>query len=381
MKTPDKTVTIINKLGNRGIAVIYIALLLVALVAFVGLAIDIGYMYVTKTQLQNAADSAALAGASQMKSVGTGTADPNDLVQSPARTEAISFAAKNTATKVPIVISNDGSNTLSDSNDITVGNWNGTTYAPNITPVNAVQVRPRRTDTSPGGPVSLFIGRVFGQNTMGASADAIAALPLRANSFISFCVDSCAGISTDPSNPTRLDGINGNPPVRVYNTRPPSQTPGYEAFAWTSLLKPVSSASGISPLICTESPNEEVCGKDIYTTQGQVSSLLKDLEAVFNDPNYDRDNKEFSGSNVSAWWVIVPVVEECNPGNQPEPHTVLRYALIRIISACDTGGGNACRPYQSHPCTNAGNIVVDRIACIDCANISNQPGFKYVLVK
>ena len=224
MKAPEKIITIFNKLGNRGIAVIYIALLLVALVAFVGLAIDIGYMYVTKTQLQNAADSAALAGASQAKSVGTGTADPNDLVQSPARTEAISFAAKNTATKVPIVISNDGTNTLSDSNDITVGNWNGTIYAPNSTPVNAVQVRPRRTDTSPGGPVSLFIGRVFGQNTMGASADAVAALPLRANSFISLCTRRLAlAIQLIPAIlPYAAD------PPRVYNTRPPSQTPGNE---------------------------------------------------------------------------------------------------------------------------------------------------------
>jgi len=223
--------------------------------------------------------------------------------------------------------------------------------------------------------VSLFIGRVFGQDTMGASADAIAALPLRANAFISLCTESCTGNSTNPSAPTVLD------PPRVYNTRPPSQTPGSEAFAWTSLLNPVSSASGISPLICTESPNEEVCGKPIYTTQGQVSSLLKDLEAVFNDPNHDRENKEFSGNKVSAWWVIVPVVLDCNPGNQPEPHTVLQYALIRIISACDTGGGNACRPYRSQPCTNAGNIVIDRIACIDCANISNFPGQKTLLVK
>lgn len=359
--------------SKRGIALVYVALILVALFAFVGLAIDIGYMYVTKTQLQNAADSAALAGASKVKYVGTGTADPNDLLQNPARTEAISFASKNTATKVPVAIVTDSSNTLSDSNDITVGHWNGTTYAPNSTPVNAVQVRPRRTDASPGGPVSLLISRVFGQDTMGASSSAIAALPIRANSFISLCTESCTSVSSDPNNPTILS------PARIYNTRPNS--PGNTSFAWTSLLNSVSSATQISPLICSQSPNEEVCGKPIWTTQGQVTSVLKDLESVFNDPNYDKENKEFSGNKVSAWWVIVPVVEECNPGNQPEPHTVLKYALVRIISACDTGGGTACRPYRSQPCTNAGDIVIDRIACVDCANISNLSGLRTVLVQ
>ena len=205
-------------------------------------------MYVAKSQLQNAADSAALAGAIKAKSAGNGTANPNDLVQSAARTESILFASKNSAAKTPVTLSSDNSNTLSDSNDITVGHWNSTdrSYSANQTPVNAVQVRPRRTANSPGGEIALFIGRVFGWEKMGASANAIAALPLRGTSFISLCTDSCSGVSNDPANPTTLN------PARVYNTRPASQTPGSESFAWTSLLNPVSSASDISPLVCTD---------------------------------------------------------------------------------------------------------------------------------
>jgi Flp pilus assembly protein TadG len=363
--------------NNRGIAIVYVALLLVALLAFVGLAIDIGYMYVAKSQLQNAADSAALAGASKAKSVGTGTADPNDLVQSQARAEAISFALKNSAAQLSIALSSDNTNTLSDSNDITVGHWNAAfrSYSANKTPVNAVQVRPRRTTNSPGGEIGLFIGRVFGWEKMGVSASAIAALPVRANSFVSFCTDSCTGVSTDPTNPTVLN------PVRLYDTRPESQTPGSESVAWTSLLSSISSVNEISPLVCNDSPNEDVCGKPIWTTQGEATSLLKDLESVFNDPNFDKDNKEFSGSTVTAWWVTVPITETCNPGKQPKPHPVTKYALIRIISACDTGGGNPCRPYKTKKCDNPGTIVVDRIACIDCATVANAPGQRTILVK
>jgi len=76
--------------GNqRGIAVVYIALMLVVLFMFAGLAIDIGYMYVAKTQLQNAADAAALAGASQFSELTS-----SNTIQLDARNEAINFALK-----------------------------------------------------------------------------------------------------------------------------------------------------------------------------------------------------------------------------------------------------------------------------------------------
>jgi len=59
-------------------------------------------MYVTKGRLQNAADSAALAGADKLKSSGTGTASPTDTVQTAARQEAVAFAAKNQMIKCPV---------------------------------------------------------------------------------------------------------------------------------------------------------------------------------------------------------------------------------------------------------------------------------------
>jgi Flp pilus assembly protein TadG len=141
---------------EKGIAAVYIALILFALVAFVGFAIDIGYMYVTKGQLQNASDAGALAGASRLKYVGSGGANPNDLVQANARASAIEFADKNRAAGTDVSIENDNSNILGDDNDITVGHWNGTSYSPGTTPVNAIQVRSRRTDEAPGGPSVSF---------------------------------------------------------------------------------------------------------------------------------------------------------------------------------------------------------------------------------
>lgn len=380
MKTPFSIIKNVIVGKNRGIAIIYIALSLVALLAFVGLAIDIGYMYVGKTQLQNAADSASLAGAVKLKYIGSGTANPNDLVQTDARNEAISFALKNKAAKQDIVIENDDSNVLGNDNDITVGHWNGTSYVANSTPINAIEVRTRRTSDSPGGKIATFFGKVLGKGTMGASAVAVATLPLRGTALFAICLDSCSGVSSDPDNPTILS------PPRILDRNP--TIAGSLQFAWTSLLVQTSSTPEITNLVCTENPKEEVCNKTIWTSQGTSAASFKDLEAVFNDPNFDRDNKEYTGSQVSAWWVIIPVTSSCpvtkqGIGNGTEPKAVSHYALVRVISACDTGGGTACRPYSSSNCPHAyaKKIVIDRIACINCGNIDDSSGLKPSLVK
>jgi len=54
--------------SERGVTAVYVALLISVFIGFAALAIDIGYLMVTKNELQNAADSAALAGASNLSS-------------------------------------------------------------------------------------------------------------------------------------------------------------------------------------------------------------------------------------------------------------------------------------------------------------------------
>ncbi|MBP1777983.1 MAG: hypothetical protein H6Q86_3994, partial [candidate division NC10 bacterium] len=48
---------------HRGAAIIFVAFALFLLIAMAGLAIDVGYIYGVRNELQNAADAAALAGA------------------------------------------------------------------------------------------------------------------------------------------------------------------------------------------------------------------------------------------------------------------------------------------------------------------------------
>jgi Flp pilus assembly protein TadG len=72
---------------QRGAVAIMVGFLIVALIGFLGIVLDLGNLYVRKTELQNAADAAALAGARQLN----GSAEGIDR----AVASAIALAAEN----------------------------------------------------------------------------------------------------------------------------------------------------------------------------------------------------------------------------------------------------------------------------------------------
>ena len=61
--------------NQKGVVLIWMATLILAILAFVSLSIDVAKLLATRTQLQNAADAAALAGASALDE-STGYLDP-----------------------------------------------------------------------------------------------------------------------------------------------------------------------------------------------------------------------------------------------------------------------------------------------------------------
>jgi Flp pilus assembly protein TadG len=142
---------------RRGIAVIYLAVVLGTLIGVVGLAADTAYVFLSAHQLQNAADSAALSAAEE---VGFDT--------SQAKTDAVNTAAANRAAGASVQ--------LDINNDITIGNYKRTnsTFSANTTPYNAVQVIARRTSGSKGGAVNLFFAPIFGISSSNVSRQSIA---------------------------------------------------------------------------------------------------------------------------------------------------------------------------------------------------------------
>jgi Flp pilus assembly protein TadG len=132
---------------------VWVAVALPVLLAFVSLAVDLGRVQVAKTELRGAADTAA-------RYAVTGLSNGIATV----RARAKDAADDNTTDGTPVV--------LADA-DIEQGNWSTSTktFTANGTPLNAVRVTARRTGAS---AVPLMFARVLGQGSMGVQASAIA---------------------------------------------------------------------------------------------------------------------------------------------------------------------------------------------------------------
>ena len=166
--------------NQKGVTAVLVAIVAAMLLGFTALAIDVGYMYSTRNELQNVSDAAALAGAGELGRfyLGLGSvAEQQDVkiidCEGPIGTAVQDTAIKNEAAGVSISI---------DPDEIFIGTWNwGTSYL-NIgeEPPDAVRVIARRATTI-NSPVATFFGKIFSffggsADTFEASAVATAAL-------------------------------------------------------------------------------------------------------------------------------------------------------------------------------------------------------------
>lgn len=162
---------------ERGVTAVLVAIMLLMILGFAALAIDIGYGMVTKNELQNVADAAALAAARQLgviyqsltydeqQAYVVGTADETLI-----KNAAIQVASQNKAGGASIAINSD---------DIIIGTWDPSLSPDHLTPTldqpDSVRVTARR-DTLANGAISTFFAKVFGTQTLTVRARATAAL-------------------------------------------------------------------------------------------------------------------------------------------------------------------------------------------------------------
>lgn len=165
---------------SRGGVLAMVAVLLFVFLGVAALAIDIGFRNTTRNELQNIADSAALAGAGFLGSVYTSGAY-KDLTPAQQqsytvyRNEVVGVVQdagmKNKAAGVSISINDT-------STDIIIGRWDPSTLSINpatlVTP-DAVSVVTRRDDQA-NTPISTFFASIFNFDTLAVTAEATAAL-------------------------------------------------------------------------------------------------------------------------------------------------------------------------------------------------------------
>ncbi len=185
--------------GRRGAIAPFAALLMTVLVGMLAFSIDTGYMVAVRSELQNAADAAALSAAQQLQQPFVQFALANKLAnagvagQSQIAANIYNAATADTTTPTsPICTAQNvasknfaGGVTVNvPGADISFWYWDGTSpsfQAPNnaspstaVFP-NTVTVVTRR-DATANGPVSLFFGQIFGMSAVELTATASATI-------------------------------------------------------------------------------------------------------------------------------------------------------------------------------------------------------------
>ncbi|MCB2187524.1 MAG: hypothetical protein KQJ78_13970 [Deltaproteobacteria bacterium] len=158
---------------DRAVVAVTVALLLTGLVGMAGAAVDLGVLYAGRSELQNAADAAALAGA-------------NTLITYNANNEAVAQASVGVATAKELALANEAlgvSLTLLDQ-DITMGFWDFDTgdfdpdrTGPSSNPddLTGFEVLLRR-DGVANSPVATFFAGILGLDQVDLSASSVALL-------------------------------------------------------------------------------------------------------------------------------------------------------------------------------------------------------------
>ena len=282
--------------NERGISLVFFALTMFVILFLMGLCIDVGYLYVVKGELQNAADAGALAGA--------GTIFPQNPPTAPTSFPKPAFEQAHTVAKTFVEKSKAAGDLLTEGEieSIETGYWNlrdgqgpiqGASTVPSgicsgsgmactsdadcpagacmIQDVPAVLVTVKKT-------VPTFFASAFGFNSFEPRASAVAArgFPKTGHPF-PIAVSKCMVQHYFAQDPLP------DPPAEITMTGPYSHVPEYSHVPgcntgqWTSLNLGSSSASVIKDLMYGVTTPLEI-GDDITIAPGDKEVLYGDVQ-------------------------------------------------------------------------------------------------------
>lgn len=252
--------TRLGRSRRKGIAYLWMVMVLVLLIAVIGLSVDTAYAFLVAQQLQNAADASSLAGAQLVRDSAA-----------EARQAAIAIGLENAAALDPVQLADNLGNVT--GGDVVVGWYDrgDREFTPTLTGANAVKVVARRTPDSLGGRVGLIFGGIFGTFEVSIERDAIAMIGGGTGSGIIM-------LNTEDKWTFRMDG------TVTLDVRDSSSPDGEGAIQVNSHNDwPMKPDGGVTLLageinVCAEDPKEvpEFDG-DINTGVDPLPDPLKDI--------------------------------------------------------------------------------------------------------
>jgi len=333
-----------NPEKERGIILVIVAVCLVMLLGFAALVIDVAYIYTTQNQLHVAADSAALAGATQIfnsTDCAANSAAPNYQARTKAQTYAAFHKAGSAVGQTAINLS---LNTGNDPNgDIILGNFNTTSHVftscPAGSPVNALRVRSRRNSETGTGidpsnaPVATFFAPVLNTAFRTRDVKTFATAQKISRAGLPIAIPKCVVPPSSCSCPT----CTGSSDDLTITFNPSTSDNG----AWTTFFGG-GGARTIRDYIAN--PSTIACiastpSSTINITNGAIASALSDLQ----------DQCTSRGcSETTPWYVQLAIIDvSCAiPGSYTftgaENPTVIGFATFGIKEV-GTGGSKFIR--------------------------------------
>ena len=296
---------------QRGAVVLLLALLLPLFIGVAAYAIDIAYFFGVRSQLQNDADAAALAGARHLYD-GT-TAAPSWTV---AEQKALAAVAANRAAAAPL-------------QDATVrsGYWSLSDTPPALKPgtsspvaydAPAVEVRVSRAVGLNGGPVKTFFLNYFGITEQTLHVVAVAGMPSPgATRIFPFAVANALfqnywNGATLPVGP-KTDPATGKPYV--------FQLTG-AAGGWVDLSATSNSAGLVNDWLLATAPVLTSVGQQVWPQPGTKASNYKDVSACSAAAKYP--------VNRVCEYVYMPILSDVQAKTSTP---VLGFACMHILDA------------------------------------------------
>jgi Flp pilus assembly protein TadG len=301
-----------------------VAVALAALLAFASLAIDVGMVWSARTQLQNAADSSALAGARNLIDSGGGV-DATATIAG-----AQSLAGQNSALGVASI--------SIDSSDIRLGQWDATTrnFDPNVdlsdpSLVNAVDVV-ARMDAMSNGPVSALLSQFAGIDSYSIQASATAELGYAGRSLpgeieLPIAIDCCK-IAGASCNNDYCSTISSNPPNPCSLTAPQAGDSGpfsclefhstnEQNACWTSFdgSSPSINTADLRDLVVSGAPRTVSAGDHYYVDNGDKTPVIGTIDDRFQGAGSFVGNAEGVDRYApldgirDSWVLKLPVIE------------------------------------------------------------------------
>lgn len=293
---------------QRGSAAIWFALTLPVLLGFAALAVDLARLNLIKTELQNAADAAALGGAISLNDAG---AEPYNWAAASAK--ALEIARSNVANASQI-----------QNADVETGYWNlqsssWNAGSPGAGDVAAVRVTVRIDSTQNNGPVNFLFARILGiDNNNNIRARAIAVRPAVGGGTGMFPFV----IKKNIFNPAWWDSTTHNPKTDPKTGKPfaiqvnlDSVYPKGGAGTWTSFTTASNSDSYVGGLIANGNVDPISIGQSIWIANGTMTNLYDPKKAI----------GKYVGKDIA-----IPVVNNLNPGSWQPVYAIAGFHLDSV---------------------------------------------------